>query len=132
MTLGEKQELFAELEAKWVLWVLSHPGWRLRHGEGRILPLGPDGKSGRKAETVSGKTNVRVEDLVHKRGGLHYQGLAADWELFVNGDHVISSDHPAWLVCGEKWESMHELCRWGGRFTPSDGNHLSITHGGLS
>jgi len=137
VTLGQKQELFARLEAEWVLWVLTHPGWALRRGEGRILQLGADGKRGRRARLVIGQTKdgrptyggiVRVRDLVHMDGGNHYAGLACDWQLFVDGQHVTTGEHPAWVACGENWESRHALCRWGGRF--ADGNHISLEHDG--
>lgn len=127
MDLGSRQELFSELEARWVLWVLSHPGWKLRKGEGRILQLGPDGHMGRRALVISepGKI-VWVKDLVHKDGGTHYVGLACDWQLFVDGYYVTNSGHPAWVACGEHWESLHGLARWGGRFGSPDGNHISL------
>jgi len=129
LTLGEKQELFAELEAEWVLWVRAHPGWKLRHGEGRILTLGADGKSGRPARDLHTGRLVRVQDLVHLPTGAHANGIGGDWQLFVNRVHITTSDHPAWIECGENWESRHPLCRWGGRF--EDGNHISLEHGGM-
>lgn len=125
LSLGQKQELFVERQAEWVFWVLSHPGWKLRDGEGRILQKGPDGK-GRKAKKLG--VTWLVEDAVHMDGSCHYMGLAKDWNLFVNGVLITSSTHPAWVACGEKWESMHELARWGGRF--GDGNHTSFEHEG--
>lgn len=67
---------------------------------------------------------VFVKDLVHKDAGTHYAGLSEDPQLFVDGKHIEESGHPAWVEAGEKWESMHGLCRWGGRF--GDGNHISI------
>lgn len=132
MTLGEKQQLFVELEAQWVGWVLSHPGWKLRHGEGRILQKGADDKGRKAQDAFSGKI-VKVIDLVHLTGGAHYNGVGADWLLFVNGNHVTQSDDPAWIACGEHWEGLHELCRWGGRFEAprQDGNHISLEHQGF-
>ena len=57
---------------------------------------------------------------------LHGLRLAIDLHLFRNGKYLTrSEDHQA---LGEYWESLHPLCRWGGRF--DDGNHYSITHGG--
>lgn len=134
MTQGEAQELFAELEARWVLWVLNHPGWKLRHGEGRILQLGPDPKNnpGRLAKEVATGKRVRVKDLVHLDGGVHYLGTGADWQLFVDGHWITDSDHPAWVAAGEHWEQMHPDCRWGGRFTRRDGNHISVTFNGMA
>ncbi len=127
MTLGEKQELFVLKQAEWVLWVLSHPGWTLRDGEGRILRDGPDGK-GRKAKKLG--MTILVQDAVHMDGGTHYLGIGKDWNLFVDGVFITSGHHPAWQACGEKWESMHPSCRWGGRF--GDANHTSFEHGGVA
>lgn len=125
--LGERQELFAELEANWVQWMLSHPGWKLRRGEGRVLQRGADGHMGRRAMVISEPGRVVfVKDLVHLDGGTHYQGLACDWQLFVDGVHVTQGGHPAWREAGEKWCSMHTLCRWGGHFSDVDANHISI------
>lgn len=137
MSLGAKQELFAGLEAQWVLWVISHPGWKLRQGEGRILQLGADGKRGRRARLVVGKKPdgspvygrlVRVRDLVHMDGGTHYAGVSKDWQLFVDGVHITRSDHHVWIECGTNWKGRHDLCRWGGDF--GDGNHISLEHDG--
>jgi hypothetical protein len=135
LALGAKQELFAQLLARLIQWIALNPGWRVRMGESRILPLGPDGK-GRRARHVLTGLPVRVRDLVHMENGLHYQGLAADLNLFVysaahpNGEYITSSEHPAWRAIGAWWEALHPLCRWGGRF--GDANHISLTHGGKS
>lgn len=128
MRLGEKQELFSRLKAEWVLWVFSKKGWAIRPGEGRILQMGADNK-GRKARIVGTDTIVMVVDLVHKENSNHYSGLAEDPQLFVDGAHIEATEHPAWIAAGEKWESMHPLCRWGGRF--GDGNHISLEHEGV-
>lgn len=126
--LGQLQELFVELQAKWVLWVLSHPGWKLRDGEGRILQRGPDGK-GRKAKHASTGLPVRVVDGVHMPGSTHYLGIGKDWNLFVDGQWISDGDHPAWKACGEYWEKQHGLCRWGGRW--GDANHFSFEYNGV-
>lgn len=127
MELGEKQELFAKLEAEWVLWVISHEGYKLRQGEGRILQLGPSGK-GRKAIDVATRQHILVKDVVHMDLGAHYTGVGKDWQLFVNGEYVTSSENPAWVFIGTNWETRHPLCRWGGRW--GDGNHISLEHEG--
>lgn len=128
MTLGEKQELFQELSSRWKLWVIDHPGWKLRAGEGRILPLGAAGKGRRARDLKTGKI-VRVRDLVHKENGNHYKGLAEDPQLFVDGNYITDGDHPAWKEAGARWQAMHELCRWGGDW--GDANHISLEHEGI-
>jgi hypothetical protein len=130
LSLGELQERFAELQARWVLWVLSHPGWKLRQGEGRILPRGADGKTGRRALDLKTGLMVRVEDRVHLVNGAHPNGLGTDWQLFVDGAYITRSDHPAWQACGAYWKSLDGRARWGGDFTPADGNHISLEYNG--
>lgn len=127
-SLGSLQELFVKLEAEWVLWVLSHPGWTLRHGEGRILQMGPDGK-GRKVKHALTGLPLRVKDAVHMDKSAHYNGLAADWNLFVDGVWISNGDHPAWKACGAYWLSLHGLARHGGEW--GDANHISVEYGGV-
>lgn len=116
LTVGEKQELLVTLQVEWVTWVLAQ-GWKLRPGEGRVLTP---------RRTRDGRI---VPDGVHMAGSLHYLGLAQDWNLFVGGEYK-KSDCPEWQAAGAKWESLHSLARWGGRFETVDLNHFSIAHDG--
>jgi hypothetical protein len=105
MKLKEKQFLFAELEAKLIL--------RMRH-------LG--------YKPVKGYC-FRCQDCpVGKKKSLHKLCLATDIELHNNDGKYLTKteDHEQF---GIWWEKQHPLCRWGGRF--DDGNHYSITHGGM-
>ena len=55
------------------------------------------------------------------------QSNRADLNLFKDGVYLTSDkDHEPF---GIYWESLHPLCRWGGRF--KDGNHYSIEHQGV-
>lgn len=59
---------------------------------------------------------------------LHLDRLAIDLNLFYDRKFLSSTeDHREF---GEFWESLHPLCRWGGRFRRPDGNHYSIEFGG--
>lgn len=117
LTLRKKQSLFVELLAKLIQFIYSHEGWELTLGEG----FRPDKKG-------------------HMEGSLHYIRLAQDLNLFIFGKWIQNGKDPAWLEIGEYWESLHYLCRWGGRFgskdteilrfTGKDSNHFSIAHGG--
>ena len=62
----------------------------------------------------------------HIDGSFHYQKLAIDLNLFIDDKYQTTTE--AHRPIGEKWESMHELCAWGGRF--NDGNHYSLEHNG--
>lgn len=120
--LLEKQHLFSYCFGEWLYWI-HHDliGVRVALGEGHVAIT--DAKDG-------------DYDGPHKKSGGHYNKLAHDVDLFINcnennptGDYVSSSEHPMWKVLGEKWESLHPLCRWGGRF--SDANHVSVEHNGV-
>lgn len=62
------------------------------------------------------------------RSSLHSKKLAVDLDLFYHGNYL--ADTESHRPFGEYWESLHELCRWGGRF--GDGNHYSLEDGGIS
>lgn len=111
MRIGEKQELFAKLISQHILWLQSQ-GYGVRIGD------------------VFRDSRVHGEVGVKKAYGsaysMHKDKCAADLNLFWDGKYLTkTSDH---LESGEKWESRHPLCCWGGRF--DDGNHYSLTHEG--
>lgn len=100
MKLGKKQELFSILIAEHVIW-LYEQGYKVRSGD-------------------------YFATVGHKENSNHYSKLAADLNLFLDGQYLTETeDH---RISGEKWETRHELCRWGGRF--NDGNHYSLLHHG--
>ena len=62
----------------------------------------------------------------HKKNSQHYKKLAADINLFKDGDYLTKTeDHKSF---GEYWESLHTHNRWGGRY--DDGNHYERIQGG--
>jgi len=64
----------------------------------------------------------------HMQGSLHYERLAIDLNLFVNGKWQ-DRDCPEWQELGAYWKSLHPLARWGGDFAEKDLNHFSFAHG---
>jgi len=59
----------------------------------------------------------------HREGSFHYQRLAIDLNLFLNGEWLTKTeDH---VALGEFWESIGGT--WGGRW--NDGNHYSWGEG---
>jgi len=128
LSLGAKQELFAELLPHLIAKAVEL-GYHVRLRE---LYRDP----------IQAKYNAEhcciceVERACHAathsfkpiglRDSLHCEGLAIDLVLFAEGVPLERSDDYAAL--GSWWESLHELCRWGGRF--GDGGHFSITHRG--
>lgn len=103
MTLGDKQRLFTFLIAELIHWAYDN-GYEITLGDA-----------------------FRYADCPYgRKTSLHKSRLATDLNLFRNKKYLTETeDH---RVLGEKWESMHPLCSWGGRF--NDGNHYSMTHGG--
>ena len=63
----------------------------------------------------------------HMPDSLHYDRLAADMNLFVDGEWM-QGDCPEWQELGRVWKSFHPLCAWGGDF--ADFNHFSLTDKG--
>lgn len=91
-------------------------GYTITLGEGYVQEVRPD----RQGRTYA--------DGVHMRGSLHYQRLAQDLNLFVEGRYITDSEHFAWVDLGSFWEAQDRLCRSGRRF--GDANHLSVTYQG--
>ncbi len=61
----------------------------------------------------------------HKKGSLHYDGCAGDLILYKNGIYLTETED--YRLLGEYWESLNSNCKWGGRFSKSDGNHFSFS-----
>ena len=62
----------------------------------------------------------------HSPHSYHYLGLAADLNLYKDGEYLEKTeDH---LELGEQWEKMGGV--WGGRFTKEDGNHYQWKYNG--
>lgn len=138
MTLGELQELHLNLFCtKLVPWALAR-GYTLRWGEAKrsdeqaeINAMGTNGRIRLSAMLAAAfptlalaiRNNGSANGI---RNSLHEFKLAVDVDLFKDGQWLSQSeDH---LPLGEYWESLHPLCRWGGRF--GDGDHYSIEYNG--
>ena len=97
-TLGQKQERFSLMLATLIVWAYEQ-GYRIRMGD------------------VFASTG-------HMANSCHYVKLAADLNLFKDGQYLQNTeDHK---LLGEHWESMGGS--WGGRF--KDGNHYSLEYNG--
>jgi hypothetical protein len=117
LSLGQRQELLVECLGQ-LFGYAKAKGYKIRLGEGRI---------GNPRRLRSGEFS---EDGVHMVGSLHYDGLAQDLNLFVDGEYITDGTHMAWVDLGSFWEQLHPLCAWGGRFKSRDSNHVSIRYQG--
>lgn len=109
MTLGQKQRLFARLVPRLI---------DKAHELGFEVTLGDAYRDAR----VFGVLGV-------KRGygnafSNHKSRLAIDLNLFRDGLYLTKTEDHKEL--GEWWEQQHDLCRWGGTFGTSDGNHYEL------
>lgn len=136
MTLGQKQRLFSRLVGLFIIEAYKR-GYELTFGEAKrsneqaeINAMGSEGRTALitfirptypvLAQKIADNTGSGI------RGSLHELQLAIDFNLFKNGMYLAETSQ--WKEMGEFWESLHPLCRWGGRFR--DGNHLSLEHEG--
>lgn len=111
MTLREKQSLFVRLSGLLIEWAYQQ-GYELTYGE-------------------AWRPSVTADIYRQQGKGIsnsnHLRRLAVDFNLFRAGRWLTSTEDHEPL--GAYWESLHELCRWGGRF--GDGNHYSLEHEGV-
>jgi hypothetical protein len=138
-TLGQKRDRFTREAAKWVLAVNAIPGFTVRQGEclrsdeqAEINALGSVGRK-QLAVQIAGNFPGLAKKILNNAGSgirnsLHEDGLASDYQLFVNGAWIDDGSSPHWKKIGEMWEKQGPDHAWGGRF--NDANHISIAHDG--
>lgn len=109
-TLGQKQRMFVRMIADLIMFAYEQ-GYELTFGDAYRDPR-VHGKSGEK-KSYSAASSV------------HKLKLAVDFNLFVNGEWISTSDHVAWDELHEYWESIG-----GAERVPNDANHFSLEHKG--
>lgn len=107
--LRDKRIRFSIGLSKLVLWGNSHEGWQ--------VVLGQD------YDEADPKERRR-----HRKGSLHYLGLANDLVLYVDG--VYQEKTEAYKELADQWKTYDTEFCWGGDFSSPDGNHFSIAFGG--
>jgi len=118
MQLGDKQKLFMRLLPRLIDYA-HEQGYEITIGDG-YRDSRAFGDFGERMVTADGKS------VYGRKWSNHKQRLAIDLNLFKDGSYLTTtSDH---RKLGEYWESMDELCRWGGHY--DDGNHYSLEHDG--
>lgn len=137
MLLGEKQELFAQLFARLVLFGVA---------QGYTVVIDEVARGLQQAEwnanhcqrckrARGGHTGAHPFKPIGILESLHRYRLAGDLLLFqrsATGKRVYLQDSKDYAVLGGWWVKQHALARWGGNFAAPDGGHFSITHGGRS
>lgn len=114
MTLGEKQQAFALNVARLIVYAKGI-GLAVTFGEAYRTPE----QAKLNAQKGSGIANT-----------LHTRRLAIDLNLFKDGEYQTDSE--AHRPLAEYWKSLDPLNRWGGDWmTRKDGNHYSMTDGGI-
>lgn len=114
VTLGDKQRLFTRLVGLLIEYAYQQ-GYELTFGEAFRTP-------------EQAKAHAKVGKGI--ANSLHSMRLAIDLNLFKDGAFLTRSEDHAPL--GVFWKSLHPECCWGGDFRPmQDGNHYSLSHGGV-
>jgi len=112
-TLGQHQRRFLPLVAK-LIQKAYELGYELTAGE---LLRTPE-QAAHNAADGSGISN-----------SLHIIKLAIDLNLFKDG--VYLKDSADYKPLGTYWKTLDPACAWGGDFTRKDGNHFSLSWGGV-
>lgn len=140
MSLNEKQWLFTKLTGQLIGWAYKND-YQLAYGEAlrsdeqaEINAMGPAGRTALISILRQHSLTALAAKIENNAGSglritLHERGLAVDLKLFIHGVYMTESKD--YLPLGEFWESLDPLCCWGGRFSKPDGNHFSLTDGGI-
>lgn len=120
LTLGDKQRLFAELLGEFLVWLYKND-YEVSLGEAYRTPE---------------QAAINAQKGGGIRNTLHTKRLAIDLNLFLDAslasdEDIYQRDSAAYKPLGDYWKSLHPLCRWGGDFSKSDGNHFSLEHEGV-
>ena len=106
-TTRQKQSKFAYMVGLLIQYAYDS-GYELTVGDAMSSPI---------YKTAEGK-------MPHMANSLHYERLAIDLNLFLNGKYMTTTKE--YEPLGVFWESIGGT--WGGRF--NDGNHFSLAHEG--
>ena len=134
MTLGEQQELFAELFSKLVLYIISL-GYTVRLGEVERTQYQADYYAAhcavcKKHRDDHKKVVTHAFKAIGIVNSLHTKCLAGDLKVFkqVDGKKIYLTLSEDYKIFGDWWKLQHPLCRWGGDIeSRPDGCHFSLT-----
>ena len=103
MKLSTKQQEFTIAIARLILFAKSR-GYDLTFGNAYMKKGSNDGRSDYST---------------------HRKRLAVDFNLFVNGKYITSSNHKAWKILHDFWKTQG-----GSKIIKRDANHFSMMHNG--
>lgn len=127
MTHREARVEFTRLLALFIL-ECGRRGYGAAIAEARVEKV-------RKVSLVPDGKKEQAFDRMHMLRSLHYDGLAADVDLYTpEGVYIESTEHPAWQAMGKWWLAQSVYARWGGDWGrdgrtdegDNDGNHVSF------
>ena len=113
MTLNEKQALFTQHIAQLIVWAFHQD-----------LPV-----IGAELFRTPEQAQIYADQGKGIKNSVHTKKLALD--LFRVVDGKVSWEFSEYEKLGKKWETMHELARWGGHFRNRDAVHFSFEHNGV-
>lgn len=110
LSLSQKQRAFTRMQADLVIFAYEQ-GYELTDGDAYRDPR-LHGEHGEKKGYGSAKS-------------VHKLRLARDYNLWIDGKVITTSNHPAWDNLHEYWQSLG-----GAERIPNDANHFSLEHWG--
>lgn len=123
MTLRERRCAFTAATIRLLSAVLSR-GWSF----GKVEVAFDEGTihTPRRVRNMDGSV-ATMDDAVHKRGGRHYDGLAVDLLLYIDGVYISDGSHPIWTEIDRMAAAIDRRLSLGIDF--GDANHLSWEEG---
>jgi len=123
VSLRERRCAYTAAVVRLLARVLDHP-WPY----GRVEIAFDEGtiKSPRRVRFQSGTTGF-ADDAVHKRGSRHYDGLALDLLVYIDGVYLSDGGHPIWRDMDVMAREVDPRLSFGIEF--HDSNHLSYDEG---
>ncbi len=122
MSLKDDRVLFTIHSCQLILWINQAP-WSY----GKVECFEAEGFVYSQRQVKDGINRFVAKDAVHIPTSRHYQGLAKDLCIFINGDYITDGAHPIWKEIDTKAQEIHPKLSLGVEF--HDANHLSWAEG---
>lgn len=122
MSLKDDRVLFTIHSCQLILWI-NQTQWAY----GKVECFEGEGFIAFKRAVKDGVHRMIVTDAVHIPTSRHYQGLAKDLCVFIDGEYITDGNHPIWRDIDKKAQEIHRSLSLGVEF--HDANHLSWAEG---